>query len=390
MNFNSFFNILLFFIVTNVVYSQPGHTFVNLNNGIGDYIIIDSTTNLNKIEILKEKKQLRLIINLREIPTQFKNFESLERLTIQSDNLLTDLSALNYFTNLKELIIFRYSGESISFKKLKLDSLKSIRITDAFNLKNIDALTDLPLLEELTITHTPNIEKFPKFNTHNQIKTLVIDYVNDRRKKAFNNYLKNIKHLTKLESVTLGNIKGINKIPDFLPPSISYLEINGWSQEHWNGEKIEINDMSNIKLYPNLRGLKLYYVHVNCGDQQFPDTDLDNLYLNYVSTKNNISWAFTFNSITKLWLSHCFDLTTIEPKEYSDMIASIEIDHLPLQSIDFFLQLKNLNQLIIKQTPELKLTAIDAMENIPNISIFTREKYHLYKNDSIWKLVEYY
>ncbi|MBQ0769449.1 MAG: hypothetical protein KBT58_09160, partial [Bizionia sp.] len=105
---------------------------------------------------------------------------------------------------------------------------------------------------------------------------------------------------------------------------------------------------------------------------------------------NNISWAFTFNSITKLWLSHCFDLTTIEPKEYSDMIASIEIDHLPLQSIDFFLQLKNLNQLIIKQTPELKLTAIDAMENIPNISIFTSEKYHLYKNDSIWKLVEYY
>ncbi len=382
---------LLFCTISNFIYAQPGHTYKNLNDGIGDYIIIDSTTNLNKIKNLKEAKSLRLIINLEEIPTQFNDFKNIESMTIQSDDKLKDLSGLNYFTNLEELVIYKYYGTFLSAKKLRLNSLKSLRITDAVHLENIDALTDLPLLEKLDITYTPNIKRFPKFKTHNQIKSLRIDHVVEKRNQVYNdNYLRNIKYLSKLESLTLANINGLDKIPDFLPPNLSYLELSGWAQKHWDNEKIEVNDLSNISLFPNLKNLKLYYVHINCQYQKFPNTDLENLYLNYAWTKNDISWVFSFKSIENLWMNYCFDLKTIEPNEYSDMIKSIEIENTPLQSIDFFLELKNTNKLLIHHAPDLKIVDLNSLDNIPNISIFVPKMYNLYKNDDIWKLKEYY
>ncbi len=365
--------------------AQPGPIFVNLNNGLGDIIIIDSTTNTSRIALLKKHRNLSLIIALPKIPEEFKDFVHTESLTIVPPADISELD--NYFPNVKHLTIRRRQQEYIAKKKFQLDSLQTLYIMDSESLEDIDAFLDCNTIEKLLIRGTPNLTQFPKFHRKNRIKELGIDHGIKFRKKDAKNYLTAIKRLSKLEKLTLANIYSLTEVPSYLPKSIQYLEINSWAL---HDHTTKIKSLKHLKKYTNLNFLKLYQIELDSVKEKFPKIFLERLYLNRVHNLKDVSWAFSFGGIDYVGIHHCNELTTINADWNTDVVSRIDIRSLSnLTSIDALFALDNLKSLVVRYCPKLVLPSTNIMYKIPHI-MMAGKGYHLYKENGIWEKIEYY
>lgn len=393
---------LLFSIVTTFSFCQPGPLHQNLNKItdegviVADIIVIDSTSDVSKVSKLKNAKKLWLkISNLKEIPKEFVKFVNTTQLTIEFFNVnCTDLSFLNEFPNLKTLSIDRFDGEVFSKKELKLDSLTSLRIGYCENLIDISTINKLNALEELEISNVANLKAFPKFGKQNSIKILTIDHMSNGRffdeknPKNFNTDIQNIKYLVKLEELTLGSLTFMHEIPDFLPASLKKLEINAWALHHWEGDKVEINNIDNLKLYPNLKELKLYDIYLKEINSDLKNLSLDYLLLWQIHDLTDIAWVFSIGAIKELKISDCANLTSIAGTVCENKIGKIEIERCQrIENIDFLFTCQNLNRLeLYSQTNTLKISNSINMDNIPNIYISNSSRtIELYKKENVWQ-----
>jgi len=372
------------FLCVLCVHAQPGPQILNLNDGFGDIIIIDSTTDVSRIETLKQRRQLSLIILLSEIPVEFKDFTQLESLTITPPSSMENLDV--YFPNLKHLTIRGTTEKYIAKKKFKLDSLRSLHFMYSENLENIDAFLNCKTIEKLQLRGTPNLTQFPKFHRKNNIKDLVIDHVSTFRKKEAKDYLKAIQRLSKLERLTLANIHSLTEIPSYLPKSIQELKISGWaSYDH----RIRIQSLKHLKKYTNLKSLSLDRIKLEPVQETFPEIFLESLFLR-ISDLQDVSWMFSFGAIAYVKLDNCNALTTIHAGQNADVISQIDIRNLhKVASIDALFNLHNLQSLEVRNCRNLFLPAIDRMSNIPDIMLSGR-RYHLYKKDGVWQKIEHY
>lgn len=381
---NYSFLLMLLLFGSFLMNAQPGPRYVNLNEGLGDVIIIDSTTELSRIAILKNHRNLHVIIDLPKIPVEFKDFVKIQSLTISAGGNISKLD--EYFPNLKTLSIHRYAGKSIAAKKFQWDSLENLYISDAKNLKKMDAFTNCLSIKKIMIRGTPNLNRFPKFHKKNNIKELVIDHGITFRKNETKNYLKSIKRLSKLEKLTLANIYSLTEVPSFLPTSIQYLEINSWALHDYT---TKIKSLKHLKKYPNLKFLKLYKIELAPVEESFSTLSLEYLYLNRLQDTKDISWIFTFKKIGQVSLRNCHTIQTLEAN-YNTAIDRIDINGASnLTSVNSLFQLDNLKSLEIRSCPKLLLPTTDVMYKIPHI-MMAGNRYHLYRENGFWEKIEYY
>ncbi|MGH1384354.1 hypothetical protein [Kordia sp.] len=380
-----YFFLLGCFFVALFLKAQPGPRYVNLNDGMGDITIIDSTTNLSRIAMLKKHRNLRIDIALSEIPVEFKDFIHTESLTIGTS---ADLSKLDlYFPNLKHLNILYSKRKHFTNKKFQFDSLQSLFVMDAKNLENLDAFSDCNTIEKIKIRGTPNLTRFPKFHRKNSIKELEIDHGITFRKKDAKNYLNNVKRLSKLEKLILANIYSLTEVPSYLPKSIQYLEINSWAL---HDHTTKIKSLKHLKKYTNLKFLKLYDIELDSVKNTFPELSLERLYLNDVTGLTDISWVFSFNSIDHLELRNCNGIQTIHADWRTDVVSKIGINGASnLTSIDSLFYLDNLKFLEVRNCSKLVLPSTDIMYKTPHIML-AGVGYHLYKENGIWEKISYY
>ena len=304
-----------------------------------------------------------------------------------SISVVNDLSNLIYFPNLKSLNIRGFSGKEIASKKIQLDSLESLYISDAENLEDMDAFSKNTSIERLFIYGTPNLIRFPKFAKNNSIKELKIDHGITFRKDYGKHYLKAIKHLSKLEKLTLANIYSLTEVPSYLPESIQYLEINSWALFD---RTTKITSLHYLNKYRNLQELRLYAIELDSVESSFPNLSLKGLYLDNVQNLKDISWVFSFHAIEYLRIQNCTDLRTIEGNLENDVVSKIDINKaMNLTSIDFLFKLTNLKFLEVRSCPKLILPPTEDMYKIPHI-MMAGTKYHLYKENAIWELIKYY
>ena len=163
-------------------FAQPGPPpAVNLNDYMGLYkgITIDSTTDLNKIQILNQfnyqGNSLELHLNLKEIPTAFKEFTHIYSLVLVCGPQLKDLAGLCYFPNLKILQISEYAGTVLFQPDLRLDSLTVLRISQSRTLADIDGIVNMGNIEDLHISICPALTFFPKMKDKNKLRHLHLD-----------------------------------------------------------------------------------------------------------------------------------------------------------------------------------------------------------------------
>lgn len=392
----------IFSTFTILCFCQPGPLHQNLNTIndkeiiVADIIVIDSTSDVSKVSKLKNVKNLSLkIFNLKEIPKEFKKFVNTTQLTIEFFHVnCTDLAFLNEFPNLKYLRIDRFGGEIFSKKELKLDSLLSLQIGYCENLYDISAISNLNALEELNISNVAYLKAFPKFGKQNSIKKLTIDHMSNGRffdeknPKNFNTDIRNIKYLLKLEELTLGSLTFMHEIPDFLPTSLKKLEINAWALHHWEGDKVEINNIDNLKLYTNLKELKLYDIYLKEMNSNLKNLSLNYLLLRHIHDLTDISWVFSIESIKELKVSNCINLKSIKGVTCENKIGKIEIEGCQsIENIDFLFTCQNLNWLeIYSQRDMLKISNSIHMDHIPNIYISNSSRtIELFRRDGVWQ-----
>ena len=393
----------LFSVISIYGFCQPGPSHKNINeisdNGhiFADIIVIDSTSDLTKVSKLKNLEVLHLKIhNLDSIPKEFKNFINTKSLSIGFYKVKSsDLSFLNEFPNLKYLSFVGYDGENLSNKDLKLDSLSILRIGYCPNLSSINTIKNLNSLQELSIENVANLKEFPKFRKQNLIKKLKIDHMsngrvyNEENPKNYKTDIRNIQYLSNLEELTLGSLTYMNDIPDFFPRGIKKLEICAWALHHWKGEKVEIKNIDNLKLYSNLKELKFYNIYLKNLNGNFENISLDYLLLWYIPNLTDISGVFSFKSIKDLEIKDCQDLKSISGKTCISKIGKIEIEDCPnIKDVDFLFTCQNLNAIeIYSKSNSLEISKITNMSKIPNISIFnSNDKIKLYKKEHIWEI----
>ena len=381
----SYFLLILSFFSYLLSYAQPGPSFFNLNDGIGDIIIIDSTTNLARIALLKQQRNLHLIVMLPTFPVEFKDFVHTESLTIEAPTNCNTLDI--YFPNLKHLNIRRFQKKTIADKKFAFPTLQSLYIMDSKNLEDIDAFANCINIEKIMIRNTPNLIQFPKFHRKNKVKELILDHGTTFRKNDTKNYLKPIKRLTKLKKLTLGNIYSVNEVPSYLPSSIEYLEINSWALHN---HITRIKSLQHLKKYTNLKTLKLYKIALDPVQEKFPAVSLEYLFLTMVQGVKDISWIFTFKGIDHVELRNCNELTEIYADTNTDVISTLDIRAAAnLTSIDALFRLNNLKYVYVRNCPNLVLPSTEIMYKTPNIML-SGTKYHLYKKDGVWEKIVYY
>lgn len=388
--------ILQLILISSFGYSQPGPVHKNLNESflLADVIVIDSTSDLSRIQNLKGLDRLSLnLYNLKSIPKEFKDFTNTKRLRISFCHTdANELSFLNEFPNLTYLSINGFEGEVLSKQKLKLDSLNNLEISYCNNLHNIEAIKELNTLKELRIMSAAYLKKFPKFGKNNSITQLTIDHmsngrsVNEENPKNFKTDITNIRYLQHLEEIVLGSLVDMHTIPDFLPKTIKKLEITGWALHTWKGDKVEITSIENLKLYPELKEFKLYNINMNRFEGSFKNVSLDHLLLWLVSDLNDISGIFTFKNINNLQINNCPDLKTISGLVCNTHFENFEIQQSQnIENIDFLLTCNTINQLTITEANSLKLFNSQKMDKIKNVSIFdNNDKIRIYKKNNVW------
>ncbi len=406
MNVNMKAFITLFMVLGLVqvrLMAQPGPPPpVNLNEftGAQHSITIDSTSDLSKIQLLNKMNypgsSLEITLYLSKIPGQFAGFTHIQSLNINCGAALQDLSGLNYFPNLKSLQIYNFEGIILSKEVLMLDSLRSLRIGRSKTLIDINALVTLGALEELEIFNCPAIAVFPKLNNKSSLRHLKLEngngfeYWGRETDRKANININNLQFLDKLEFIQLGGYSCFREIPNCLPRSITTLKFMGIGYPNPR-DKIELENLDNLGLYPNLKEVHLYAVLLEKIQGNFKDLSLDILSLHSIFNLSDISGVFSFKSIGTVKISQCPYLEYIKSANKNCKIDLLDFNDVNrLQNIYFLFECKNIRKLEIREaSPALFIPELKRMNSIPNILIFiSGPGYHLYKKENAWAVTE--
>lgn len=379
--------------------AQPGPPPpINLNNyaGHSNAIIIDSTSDLKKIETLRNNSwysSLELHLRLAEIPKEFAGFTHIKYLNINCGTELKDLSGLNYFPNLQFLSIWDYEGNKIGNTMLILDSLQSLRISRCKALTDIHSLTELQALKQLEIYNCPALQLFPKWKEPNQLNTVKLEngsgfqYWDSQSERKSNLDISNLRFLDKLEYIQLGSYSCFQEIPDCFPKSITRIHFIGKGY-HDARDKIELKNLDNLNLYPNLKDFSLHSVCLEKINGNFKKLSLTTLRLHSIFNLSDISGIFTFKSIDHLKISQCQYIEQIKSIDRNCRINFMDLENLSrLQNIYFLFRCKNIRQLEIREaSPALFIPELKRMDRIPTILLYASGRgYHLYKKDGTWE-----
>lgn len=214
-------------------------------------------------------------------------------------------------------------------------------------------------------------------------------YLSEDAPKNQKTLITNIGYLNHLEELKLGSLVYLHEIPSYLPRSIKKLEITGWGLHHWKGDKVVLKSVSNLKLYPNLKELKLYTIHLEKFAGNFDKLSLDNLVFTTVPDLTDISGAFTFKRVSNLGISGCVNLKTISGSSCTSL-ETIEIADSPkIEDIDFLFTCTGIKNLVFANADALRPPNRFKMNNVPNISIYSdSQKIHWYKKDNKWIIPE--
>jgi hypothetical protein len=386
---------LFLIIVYNFGYTQPGPIHKNLNEDFSDAdaVVIDSTSSLSRIDLLRNKEGVVLNLqNLTEFPKEFKDFTKTKYLFLSFWKTgITDLSFLNQFPNLTHLRIWNFEGYILSTQPLKLDSLTQLEISYCSDLHNIESISNLDQLEKIRIDNCAFIKQFPRFGKNNSVKKLTLDhmsngrYFNEATPKNYKTAITNIGYLNHLEDLTLGSLVYLNEIPSYLPKSMQRLEITGWALHHGKGDKVSLKSVANLKLYPNLKELKLYDIYLEKFTGSFGKVSLDALTFWHIPNLTDISGAFMFKSVNQMAIDDCMGLKTISGTRCTNF-KTIEIHGSPnIENIDFLFTCPKINTLNFTMANMLRLPNRAKMDNISNLSISNdNQKIELYKKDNEW------
>lgn len=383
------------FVISGLAHAQPGPLHKNLNEDFSeaDVIVIDSTSSLSRIDLLKNREGLSLSLkNTGEASKIFKDFTKTKYLNISFWKTgITDLSFLNQFPNLTYLRIWNFEGNKLSIASLKLDLLKRLEISYCPNLQDMESIKNLNTLEEIRIDNCATIRQFPRFGKANSVKRLILNhmsngrYFNEDHPQNYKTGLANIRYLNHLEDLTLGSLVYLNEIPSYLPKGIQKLEITGWALHHWKGDKVTLNNVDNIKLYPKLKELKLYNIHLKRFTGSFGKVALDTLTFWLIPDLADVSGAFTFKSINHLRITNCRGLKTISGTACTPL-QNVEIEESPnIENINFLFSCPKINNLIFTMANALHLPNRDKMNKIPNLAISNEnQKIDLFRKDNQW------
>lgn len=384
--------IIIIILCVQIGYSQPMHRvidgnlnditekdFLNIkNNDPSDYLVdvinlgeitIDSTTNLNRVHLLSKFNRLALIIKLDTLPKEFLHTNlKTEHLSINGDFKLKDISSINAFRQLKELVIEKFSGKQLSKDKLilnnlkklylsklqyvenlealtNLDSLTLLYLNDLLSIEKINAISHLNALETLTIDNTPKLKEFPKLAPSNQLISLYLEDLSAD--------IQNLKYLEKLKALSLEI--AVWDFPDYLPPNMEGIIIEG--NPHNN-----LKDISNINNYEKLTSISLYSVKIKDSVSTFPTKKL-----NYLSIKNsqsvgNLSFIYKFKKINQL---HLENLNRIEGLNCTN--CSSEFDDVKLQSIKGVEHFNSIFNSKINNSIDIAFTSITSIPKIKKL-----------------------
>ena len=378
--------ITLLFILVGVQLSkaQPGPMYINLNNGIGDFTIIDSTTDLSKISLLKNFKSISLVLLLPNLPEEFNEFDQTEFLSIDAQHLSPDLTGIEQFKKLKHLRIHNFNAKKLVHYPLQLDSLKTLVLSECKALENINCISSLYALKKLELLRVAIQQGIPDLS-HTSIEELRIDNYTVEEPM----HLENIYTLSQLKSLTLDNLLQIKRIPSYFPISLERLRISGWAYQADTNKRVVISDLSNLPLYTNLKHLILYALEVPSTPKfQYP-TPLEFLELNNLWANKNVDWISNFSSIKHLRIQKCRAVKDLTPLTLCS-IQKLELENLfELQSIDFVTNISTLNSFTFRYSNSITSVDINDFRNIPNVSI-SNDRLQYYKKDNQWKKTTIY
>ncbi len=350
--------ILFFLMLVNYAFAQPG--YVQIDKNLNDFseaeigqgkndpyryyrftFIIDSTTNLDRLELLSSFQSLTLVINLPAIPKEFDavecdnlsslnirlgtNFVSLkefsnikaknlENLTISFQSNLQDLDGLQHLTKLKFLSIFNFKGKTLPDEFEKLTSLSTIR----FNLSDIENIDVLSKMEKLSSIYLKcgKLKSFPRFKLNNTIEELDL-YTGS----GFNDY-DNISALQKLTRLTIFD-GAMTKFPSNLSKDLRTVSL-------YNLRLLE--DISELAKYQKLSSIHLYKTGLK-----------------------KLSGDFSALKLYEFSISENDSLSSIEALSTVTSLDKIEIKDLPsLEKIDFDMSKCNFKRITLSGLPNLK------------------------------------
>lgn len=393
-----FLSLLSFFVAMNT-YSQPGPPPpMNLNDGhgLGGGIIIDSTTDLRLIETLRNytfRVSLDLIINLSEIPEEFKGFTEIEHLNLTCGKELRSLERLNYFPNLVFLSISSFEGEKLSDVPFKHDSLSQLRISDCKNLESIEEFKNLQKITKIEILDCPSLNYFPKWVKGNQIRSLDLNngqgfrHWDDNSKEIAALDISNLKYLTKLEEFRLMSYSCFDEVPDCLPQSVTKLSIMGKGYQERLPDDVKLKNIRNLNLYPNLKEVEFYGLAIGEIGGDFTGLSLKELKFYSIFEWSDISDLFTYDSIGSIEIQHCPTLKYAQPKQSDCVINRLEMKNVNLQDVSFLFQCTGIRELRLTEgLISMIIPDPERMKTIPNVLLRSSGGYHLYKKNGVWSI----
>lgn len=348
--------IILLISFVQVGYSQPSNKTIegNLNDisekdilnclthngsdysvnliGLGQ-IIIDSTTDLKRLNLLSDFELLNLSIKLDTLPKAFEQVSfKAKTLSVEGNHILQDISSINLFKELENLGVSNFIGTQLSKNKLKikslvtlglyncpqienldvlsnLNSLAELGINELSKIENLNVLSNLESLHTLSIEKTPKLKEFPKLDRKNQLVNLSL--------KKLSSDLLNLEYLTKVKTLNLEVT--VWEFPDFLPPNIESLKIRGQPFS-------SLEDISNINMYQKLVDLSLSKLKIKDSTSTFSSKNLNRLYLGYSTDIGYLNFIFSFRKINSLVLENLNKIEKLDSKNCITEFSNVKLN----------------------------------------------------------------
>ena len=156
-------------------------------------------------------------------------------------------------------------------------------------------------------------------------------------------------------------------------------------------DKIELENLDNLNLYPNMKEFQLYSVLLEKIEGNFKNLSLHILSLHSIFNLSDISGIFTFKSIGTINITQCPYLEYVKSSDKNCRIDLLNFNEVPrLQNIYFLFKCKNIRTLEIREaSPALFIPELKRMDNIPNILFYVSGPgYRLYKKKNVWEVTE--
>jgi len=320
-------------------------------NGNGDLlsaVIIDSTTDLSRIPLLKAFSELRINLEKNAFPVELNStaLPNLRRLTIDGENKPHDLSNIKKLSQLESLSLIDCSEIILTSSITSLAALRDIYISSP-TISNIDALTKISTLRSLVLSASPAITALPAFPPDNKINSVALYDLNPH--------------------FSIGNLKTLGALRELVTNGISYASIPGNLPVEL--EKLIIDsdsslvDVKNLSRYTHLRSLMIRRAPLEKINADLSGlTDTVQILLSADSRLNDVDAALRCRYIYKAEL------------EYLPALKQVHLD--PGSSI---------MMLYITNTGLTQLPDKELMKKIPVIQITDNKQLHtanIKSNDS--------